>query len=238
MNSEIEKKLWRRAEKYVRILRMIPFLRMVAVCNNLAFGKVDEKSDIDLFIVAGRGRLFIVRLFVTFLLHVMGVRRHGKKVAGRFCLSFFVDEDGMDMRKIAIDNDIYLAFWVRTMVPLMDDGVSGEFLKENEWVRRYFADDFEMERNRVVGGGGILNKVFGWMLGGWFGDKMEGVLKKWQMKRAKKKMEVVDMEVASLIVEDHILKFHNVDRRREYRKKWFDKYGVEEKLDLEKFLGV
>ncbi|MFH1533580.1 MAG: hypothetical protein ABID64_01475 [Nitrospirota bacterium] len=238
MNSEIEKKLWMRAKKYVRYLRVVPFLRMVAVCNNLAFGKVDEKSDIDLFIVAKRGRLFIVRLFVTFLLHVMGVRRHGEKVAGRFCLSFFVDEDGMDMREIAIDNDIYLAFWMKTMVPLMDDGVSGELLKENEWVKRYFADDFVIDRSNVVGSGGILNGIFGWMLGGWFGDKIEGVLKKWQMGRAKRKVAVVDMEVASLIVEDHILKFHNVDRRREYRKKWFDKYGVEEKLDLEKFLGV
>ncbi|NIA01937.1 MAG: hypothetical protein GWP15_00990 [Nitrospirae bacterium] len=238
MNSEIEKKLWKKAEKYVCILRMVPFLRMVAVCNNLAFGKVDGNSDIDLFIIAKKGRLFIVRIFVTFLLHILGVRRHGEKVAGRFCLSFFVDEDGMDMRKIAIDNDIYLAFWVRTMVPVVDDGVSEEFLRVNSWVRRNFEEDFEIDRSKVVESGGILNRLFGWMLGGWFGNRVEAILKKWQMRRAKEKMEVVDMEIASLIVEDHILKFHNVDRRREYRKKWFDKYGVEEKLDLEKFLGV
>jgi len=238
MNSEIEKKLWERVRRYVGILRIVPFLRMVAVCNNLAFGKVDERSDIDLFIVAKRGRLFIVRLFVTFLLHVMGVRRHGDKVAGRFCLSFFVDEDFLDMKGIAIDNDIYLAFWVRTMVPVIDDGVSGEFLNANGWVVRYFEEDFEMDGSRVVGSGGFLSKIFGWILGGWFGDKVEKVLKKWQMGRAKKKALEVDVNVASLVVEDHILKFHNVDRRREYRKKWFDKYGVKEKLDLEKFLSV
>ncbi len=238
MNSEIEKKLWRRVRRYVGVLRIVPFLRMVAVCNNLAFGKVDERSDIDLFIIAKRGRLFIVRLFVTFLLHVMGVRRHGGKVAGRFCLSFFVDEDGMDMKEIAIDNDIYLAFWVRTMFPVIDDGVSEEFLEKNEWVKRYFENDFEMDKSRVIGGGGILSKIFEWILGGWFGDKIEGVLKKWQIKRANKKTENVDLSIASLVVEDHILKFHNIDRRREYRKKWFDAYGREEKLDLEKFLSV
>ena len=176
---------------------------------------------------------------MTFLLHVMGVRRHGGKVAGRFCLSFFVDEDGMDMRKIAIENDIYLAFWVRTMVPVIDDGVSGEFLGENVWVKRCFEEDFEMDGSRVVGnGGGVLNRIFGWILGGWFGGRVEGVLKKWQMGRAKKKVLEVDADVASLVVKDHILKFHNVDRRREYRKKWFDRYGQEEKLSLEKFLSV
>ena len=52
-------------------------------------------------------------------------------------------------------------------------------------------------------------------------QKIEKVLKKWQMNRADKKAKKVNSEVASLIVEDHILKFHNIDRRREYRKKWF-----------------
>jgi hypothetical protein len=238
MNSEIEKKLWERVHRYVGILRIVPFLRMVAVCNNLAFGKVDGRSDIDLFVIAKRGRLFIVRIFVTFLLHVMGVRRHGKRVAGRFCLSFFVDEDGMDMKEIAIDNDIYLAFWVRTMLPVIDDGVSEEFLDKNEWVKRYFEEDFEMDGSRVIGSCGFLSRIFGWILGGWFGDRIEGVLRKWQMGRAKKKALKVNADVASLIVKDHILKFHNVDRRREYRKKWFDAYGRDEKLSLEKFLSV
>ncbi len=238
MNSEIEKKLWRRVRRYVGVLRIVPFLRMVAVCNNLAFGKVDGRSDIDLFIVAKRGRLFIVRIFVTFLLHVMGVRRHGNKVAGRFCLSFFVDEDGMDMKEIAIDNDIYLAFWVRTMLPVIDDGVFGEFLNKNEWVKQYFENDFDMDRSRVIGSCGFWGKIFGWILNGWFGDRIERVLKKWQMGRAKKKALEVNADVASLVVEDHILKFHNIDRRREYRKKWFDAYGRDEKLSLEKFLSV
>lgn len=238
MNSEIEKKLWGRVRRYVGILRIVPFLRMVAVCNNLAFGKVDGRSDIDLFVIAKRGRLFIVRIFVTFLLHVMGVRRYGNKVAGRFCLSFFVDEDGMDMKEIAIDNDIYLAFWMRTMVPIIDDGISGEFLDKNEWVKRYFENDFAMDKSRVVKNSSFINKLLGWILDGWLGDKIEGVLKKWQMGRAKKKVLEVDAGVASLVVEDHILKFHNIDRRREYRKKWFDAYGRDEKLSLEKFLSV
>jgi hypothetical protein len=43
---------------------------------------------------------------------------------------------------------------------------------------------------------------------------------------------------ASIIIGEHILKFHNVDRRLEYRKKWIDKYGDSVKLTREKFLAL
>ncbi len=238
MNSEIEKQLWEKVEKYIPYLNLVPFLKMVAVCNNLAFGKVDERSDIDLFIIAKRGRLFIVRTFVTLILHVLGVRRHNEKVAGRFCLSFFVDEDGMDMRRIALEDDIYLAYWAKTMISLIDDGVSDEFVKINSWMGKYFDDDLVIDKSKVVTKENLLRKIFAWTLGGWMGGKIEKMLMKWQMRRAREKMVGVNMDVASLVVEEHILKFHNVDRRKEYRKKWFDKYDQQVKIDGEKMLSL
>jgi len=113
--EELEKKMWKKARRYVRFLQIVPFVRMVSVCNNLAFSKVREGSDIDIFIIAKNGRLFLVRSFVTFLLQILGVRRHGKKISKRFCLSFFIDESVMDLSKIALENDIYLAFWIKIL---------------------------------------------------------------------------------------------------------------------------
>jgi len=47
-------------------------------------------------------------------------------------------------------------------------------------------------------------------------------------------MEKAD-DRASLIVERHILKFHNVDRRAYYRDLWYKKYGSYENVDLDRF---
>ena len=47
-------------------------------------------------------------------------------------------------------------------------------------------------------------------------------------------MQNIDKEKASLIVTDHILKFHNIDRRKEYRKKWFENYNKETKISRER----
>lgn len=233
MSVNVEQKLWEKVDKVLPVLRYVPFLRMVAVCNNLAFRKVDEKSDIDLFIVAKKGRLFLVRLIITFLLHVKGVRRHGNKIAGRFCLSFFIDDSYIDLSKIALEKDIYLAYWTKTMIPVIDDGFFDYFMKNNKWVDKYFEnpEEFLNKRKLII----LKNKILTWFLGGYLGDFLEFILKKWQMKRAFKKMAKASSQ-ASLIVEEHILKFHNIDRRNFYKDRWFDKYGSEVKLTKERFL--
>ena len=237
MNENVEKNMWENVYKVLPSLKSVPFLKMVAVCNNLAFGKVDEESDIDLFIVAEKGRLFMVRALVTLILQLRGVRRHGAKVAGRFCLSFFVDEEFLNLEKIAIENDIYLAYWIRTIVPIIDDGVYRKFVDENTWIDKFFAEDISLNDESKIDEKSLVKKIWTWILNGIFGNYLEFVLRKWQLARATKKAEKAD-EKASLLVEEHVLKFHNIDRRSYYADLWISKYGVDAKLTKEKFLPL
>lgn len=242
MDKEIEKKLWKKTKRFARILQIVPFVEMVCVCNNLSFNKVDEKSDIDLFVVAKSGRLFIVRSFITFLSHIFGVRRHKDKVSGRFCLSFFVDEEAMDLSKIAIEHDIYLAYWIKSVIPLIDDNnFADKFLMQNLWAKEYFENlsDFYIRCDQVLEKGVIskfFNKLFSKIFSGNFGDFIENRLKGWQMKRSVKKSKSLP-DVTGITITDHILKFHNLDRRREYKNTWFRKYGAA-KLNDEKFISL
>ncbi len=237
--EEIEKNLWIKVQKYVRFLKIVPFVRMIAVCNNLAFGKVDEKSDIDLFIVAKSGRLFIVRAFITLILRLFGVRTYGNKIAGRFCLSFFVDDEFLDLEKIAIYQDIYLAYWLKSLVLILDDGVSRVLLEKNIWIKKYFdnEEDFEMNKEYLMENRSFIKKIFEWIGGGRFGDFCENLFKRWQLKTVEKRAQTVGKE-AGWIINDHILKFHNIDRRQQYRDRWFSKYGENAKLKNDLFLTL
>ncbi|MDP2642627.1 MAG: hypothetical protein Q8P62_02190 [Candidatus Peregrinibacteria bacterium] len=239
--KEIENKLWEKARKYIKILQIVPFVRMVSVCNNLAFGLADEKSDIDLFIVAKTGRLFIVRTFVTLIFNFLGVRRHGGKIHQRFCLSFFVDDSALDLSKVAIDNDIYLAYWIKSQVPFINDGVSLELLKENEWAKKYFENenDFFIRANEILPVSNWYNffrLVFEFILSGFFGGMIESVLKKWQMRRALRKAKKV-LDASGIVVSEHVLKFHNIDKRKSFRDFWGKKYG-ESKITDSKILKL
>ena len=224
------------------MFRICPFLRMAAICNNLAFGRVNKESDIDIFVISKSGRLFFVRTFLTGFLHLFGVRRHGNKIAGRFCLSFFIDDDFLDLSKIAIENDIYLAYWLKTMIPIADDGVSADLIDNNLWARHFFEneDDFFISNKRISKKASYLNKILEFIFGGTIGTFFENKLKTWQLKRAKRKIELMNSEnepqelpgiyeAASsdlgVVVGNHILKFHNIDHRRQWRSEWIKKYG-------------
>lgn len=231
--EDLEKQMWRRVERYVGLLNFVPFLRMVAVCNNLAFSKLNEKSDIDLFIVAKEGRLFIVRSFVTAILHLAGVRRHGKKVAGRFCLSFFVDDSVLDLSPIAIEDDVYLRVWIKTLLPVLDDGVSQEFFRANAWADENFEPLIRVNKPVFFFGKSRLKRMFSWFLSGTIGNFIENKLSTWQLDRARQKAKNLP-DPANLLISEHILKFHNYDRRREYRGLWQAKFG-NAKISLDKF---
>jgi len=240
MSDEIEKKLWDKVNKYIPKLGWIPFVRLVAVCNNLAFGRVDEGSDIDLFIIAKKNRLFIVRFFITMYLHCLGVRRHSKMVSERFCLSFFIDDSYLNLSQIAKINDIYLAYWIKNIVPVIDDGVSEEFLLVNDWIKDFFEKDEKIELSygrRILLDRSWLKRALTWIFDGKFGSMIEYFLRKWQIKRARRKSLLVQNS-SGLLVEEHILKFHNIDRREDYRDAWIKKYGDNVKLTRERFLGL
>lgn len=227
--------MWSKVQKYVRFLRWIPFLRMVAVCNNLAFSNVKKTSDIDLFIVAKKGRLFLVRVLVIAVLHSLGVRLHGKKIAGRFCLSFFVDDSFLNLSSIAIENDVYLKLWIKTLVPVIDDGVSRDFFLANSWVNDDFEEFDEMLRTdrKFLSVNGKFKSFVGKLFGGRFGDLVELKLRNWQIGRARRKAAELP-DSSNIIIGEHILKFHENDRRREYGGLWKKRYADEE-VSLEKF---
>jgi hypothetical protein len=127
--TQEELKLIEKTQKYARLVSWIPGLRMMALCNSLSMYASDPDSDIDLFIVSNPGRIWLVRGLITGIFHILGVRRHGEKVVGRFCLSFFITTNVLDMSQIALEKDPYLEAWAYHLMPILDRGdVYSEFV--------------------------------------------------------------------------------------------------------------
>lgn len=215
----IAEKWWNRVKFYSHYLHFLPFTRMIAVCNNLAYDNADEQSDIDLFIVAETGHLWTARFFATVLLHFFGVRRHGGKVAGRFCLSFFVTADAMDMEPLQIQpEDPYLAFWTQALAPVYGEKTYDAFVRQNAgWLARDYGLAFlpEAKRHLSPAKEGRMKRIFEWFFGDWF----EALLKK-TLKPKTLAAQARLGPLADVVVKDTMLKFHNHDRRREYLERW------------------
>lgn len=219
----IAEKFWGRVRQYGQYVVKVPFVEMVAVCNNLAYDNPSELSDIDLFIVIKKGRMWIARLIISLILQFHGVRRHGDKITGRFCLSFFITPKKLNMEPMLLrPEDPYLAYWTKLLMPIYGKDAYKQFMEENQgWMGKKYGLKFsELNTKQFSFQKTSRSKKF-WekVLKGWFGDLLEKILKKTFKKRTLRKAKKLGPE-ASIVVTDDMLKFHNHDRRKEYLDKW------------------
>jgi len=234
MLDHTQAKLWRKVRKYGRFLQMVPFLEMVAVCNSLAMGQADEDSDIDLFIIVKQGRLFTARVLVTILMQILGVRRYRHLVRERFCLSFFIDDSVMNFNHLQRGKDFYLAAWVKSLKPILDkvSADNGLFVSENfldsnkEWLKSFDLSDLgiKIDRSFLLKDSryfSIVRSCSEFIFRGRFGNFVENLLARWQLKRARLKAEKLK-NTDGIVITNNVLKFHNMDRRDEFNTKVLD----------------
>ena len=213
------------AKRAVKKIRWAPFLRAVFVCNTLAGPGLKEESDIDVFIITRRGRIWLVRFLATLVLKFFRLRTFKNKTKDKVCLSFYVTDDNLNLSKIAIDEDVYLMYWLAQLIPIYDpDNLRSSIQRANQWVKKYLPNafvPFELSERLRVGNRKIskfvknlLEKIWG----GGYGDLMER-----QAREAQKARIKMSYKGAGVIVNDSMLKFHENDRRAEYRQRWLEK---------------
>jgi hypothetical protein len=124
-------------------LRHLPFLRLVAVSGTVASGNPRSKSDIDLFLVVRKGRIWMARLGVLLVLELIGKRKKGQKKKDRFCLNCLLAEDSLKMKFF----DLYSAQELLFLTPLLaQSGIIRRLRKKNVWIKKYLGDfDFDQE---------------------------------------------------------------------------------------------
>ncbi len=223
-----KKSLEKRVEHWKWIFKMIPFLKMAAICNYNSFGDVSKKSDIDIFVVTNKGRIFLARTFLTFLTELWGVRRHDGKVVGQFCLSFYASEEYLQFESLLFENDIYFAYWILALDPFYcEEGVWDKLWDQNQWLENYFEEYDRLKKKINISEITRWKKFWEKFWGNKWGDKLEKLLGKYSIRRFEKRKKSFPVN-ASIIVSEKVLKYHNNDRRIFYRERWqknLEKFG-------------
>jgi len=227
---DYDQKKWEKAKTAVNYLKMAPFVKYIAVCNNLAINNAKKESDIDFFIVTEPGHLFTARLFVTWLVHMLGLRRYKDKIKNRICLSFYVTSQALNFKPLLLENnDPYFTFWIDQLVPLYDAGnFHKKIQKENMWVKKYLPHAFLSENKKIIKKDSLtslVKQVFETIflipnLGPW----LNSIIRDGQRKKMEQnKKSVMYQNNNKVVISDSVLKFHENDRREKYRKIYYDK---------------
>jgi predicted nucleotidyltransferase len=206
-----EKKI-RKAKWIAGFLKFLPGVKMIALCNSLAWTNAKEESDIDFFIVTARNKIWTTRFLAAGFLQMFGLRPLENKTKNKICLSFFADEDSLNLEPLALNQlDVYLIYWVAQLVPLYDrEEIYQKFWQANTWVKNFLPNVFQRDAMAASGKRRPAGKA----------DAAEKIFRRIQIKMLPKKLKEMANRDSQVVITDKILKFHVNDRREEYREKW------------------
>ncbi len=106
-------------KKWSWLYKQFPFVDAIYLANSMSFNWLHADSDIDLFVVAQERRVWLARFFMTLMMWVYSIKRRGKIIRKRFCLSFFVDRNNQNLETLLLHKrDIYLPYWIAHLVPI------------------------------------------------------------------------------------------------------------------------
>ncbi len=201
--------------RFIPGLRHIPFLRGAGLTGSQALGQQQQTSDIDLLIITDERFMWLCRTLVTAYFQVLGLRRHGKKIANRFCLNHYL----AGTKELKDFRNAYTAMEYIKLRPLVYKHTISEFQTKNAgWMRQVFPnwEPFLESPEEQSLGQKILEKI----LNNNFGLFLERWLKRMQMPRIKKQ--------EFILVREDELSFHP-NSRQQYLLGSFFRSSVENK---------
>lgn len=210
---------WRKAQRFIKLLQMVPFVRLVALSGSLAMNNTEEDSDIDLLIVAKSGKIWTTRILVTGLIHLTGWRKRGEINQTGICLNHYLADDSL---KIGFDS-LYNAQSYAHLIPLIDQGnVYQKFQLKNQWIKKYLVFYPQQKKGNLkkIKFSPVLKNIAErceFLLNFSFGSWTEKRLKKWQTshiiqtdRNNKERIKKLGKTPAPgrIVVNDHQLEFH------------------------------
>lgn len=168
----------KRIQRFLPLAKHIPFVRGIALAGSQALGRQRENSDIDLLIITDSKRMWTARTLLSAWLHIFGVRRHGKKIANRFCLNHYL----ANAREVDAERNLYKAMEYTKLRSIVGASEIRKFQKANEvWIRQFFPNATfpRIKAESKSSLQNFLEKIFNNSLGAW----LERTLGNWQQKR-------------------------------------------------------
>ena len=211
-----------KTNKFIKYIKWIPGIKMVGIWNSISMNCSKKTSDIDLYIVTKKNRLWLVRILSSLVFQVLWVRKTIKKHEWRFCLSFFSTLDWMDFSEFALEDDIYLYFWSIYFKPILDyDNTYSKFIEVNKSWAKFDSYKNILDENRsyikyssypsLPLKRNLFKRHLSKIL-----DLFDVVLKRIFLPKTKKSFTKLEKPFW-VVISDDLLKFHDKDIRKKIK---------------------
>jgi predicted nucleotidyltransferase len=165
----------KKARSVARFLSWIPYIKGIAISGSLSKNFADETSDLDFFIITAANRLWIVRIFYTFLFKMAGILN----IKNWFCLNYFIDEIDFEIR----EHNLFTAVEIATLMPLKGEALFKDFFRANSWANEFlpnYTPNFMYLKDRPAF---FLKRITEWLLNVTIANKLDNKIHSFFKKR-------------------------------------------------------
>jgi len=161
------KEKWQILDKHLPKIIHIPFLRGLLASGSLALNNTDKDSDLDIFVIAAKNKIWTCRFFLMLKLKQLNILRHGQDTKNKICPNHFITEDHLTLGP----RNIYTARLYSHLVPLLGSSIFFQVQRNNLWISHLIPaypfgisnNDPIMERKQTASEK-LLGYNIGWLL--------------------------------------------------------------------------
>jgi len=213
INNFASNRLYKTLKKSLKIMSYVKGIKQVAICNSFSFRNQTLNSDLDFFLILDHKSFFTTRLLLLVLFKFFGLKRSNKKIINRVCFSFLISDKNLNLSKVRFQNDYYLKFWLDNLVFLGTDlDLKNKFFNINHAVNSNSNFFNKISKIPLY----FQSKTFS---DSFLLNKFETFNTWYQINRANRKYNNLGKPVG-IKIKPGFLKFHNVDIRPDFNRKF------------------
>ncbi len=134
----------KKAKKITRLIRLIPYVKSVAISGSVSMTSPKPKSDIDFFVISRKNRIWTVRFLTVLLTHIIGQRRYKATIDNKICLNLYI----ADEKTVFPIQNIASSHMIAKMLPIYQKDVFNRFLSANKnWISKFITG---FEKNFII----------------------------------------------------------------------------------------
>lgn len=177
--NERAAKFWPVGRKMSSLISYFPFVEAVLITGSLSKNCMYDTGDIDYMIITKPGRLWLCRALLTAFkkLALLNSRKY-------FCLNYYIDTDTLKIP----DENIFTATEIVYARPTYNYEVCDHFFASNNWAQNFYLNRPSPDLSWAAAPNKSFIKAFAEkLLGGWLGEKADGLFFRMFVAKWKKK---------------------------------------------------
>lgn len=129
------------ARRFASLISRFPFVRSICITGNLTRGFVVAEDDLEFFIIAKTGRIWLTRALLRGFKKVFLL--NNKRY---FNMNYFVDEAQLEVE----DKNQFTALQLKTLLPVYNAELYEQFIQANTWTAEYLPNMKPAKTTEVV----------------------------------------------------------------------------------------